>query len=655
MHLRRFCKIISIAAVMALSGAHAHSQSPIDSIEAIDMAEIEHFAGLAQSGTDPRVTASLREQFTESGPQHRTLPAILVSIEGEPAFVYVKERWGSKDSGFRDVIPFVMRCRGSAVVDLSYHLFGSRPLYQPEEEAAFLEVAGQVKEFGRSVPAVLRLRPYDVDARYDMPVAFAFEYDNRSTVDADGKVSHINVQLVGAARADDPFFVNLRATGNLAGQLMINGQYKSFVTGVGLETFRASAGPLLEHCRTGSANPMDRDLDPLPDGAATPATVQTPATLDLSFISRSREPYLRRIYLGFPAPTDLPLHMRLTTPLAFYAAYSAACGQNSEIPLDFVHTGIFGRDMVIGVPPEDFASLYATGLIYGPVLQKIYEERASNDYSLRDVMNIHRGDMEEWARDWEAILARHGCVGEISDQLRRNVRAELPFLEYQRGSGRVLVDFGVRQIPVTLSTPIDVEVARQVGRAEAQPGNDAIFTSSYPGMILRAIAVGNFAQVEEINEELREAVSNPFGGDADNLMSKFIRSVMELDSRVSRESGILAAYAIGRTHHLGACGDPITTYTQDAVYWTEYVNGFGQHVSSSPESRRTTTAEVPSKFDAIVRRSNSIDTSWFLDREMAQIVSRMSCDSAARRQLEDNMIAYFNDRAPVHIGAIPER
>lgn len=128
---------------------------------------------------------------------------------------------------------------------------------------------------------------------------------------------------------------------------------------------------------------------------------------------------------------------------------------------------------------------------------------------------------------------------------------------------------------------------------------------------------------------------------------------MEFESAMKRQSNIIAAYAFGRMHILGSCGEPTTSYQQDTVYWTEYTNGLGQYVSSSAESRKTDYASVPSKFDRIVRTHNSITTSNFLSSQMATIISRLSCDSSIRVQLEDNLIAYFNGSAPARIGPIP--
>lgn len=45
-------------------------------------------------------------------------------------------------------------------------------------------------------------------------------------------------------------------------------------------------------------------------------------------------------------------------------------------------------------------------------------------------------------------------------------------------------------------------------------------------------------------------------------------------------------------------------------------------------------------------------TSNFLSSQMATIISRLSCDSPTRVQLEDNLIAYFNGSEPAHIGPI---
>ncbi|TRW92762.1 hypothetical protein FNJ84_20935 [Paracoccus sp. M683] len=640
------CKFIASAATFILCGATAYAQSALDAVAAFDMPKIERFVALAQAGSDQRVSATMREQFAESGPNFRTLPPILVSIEGEPAFVYVKERWSE------DVITFVMRCRGSGIVDLSFAAFASRPMYSPEQEAAFDQVAGQIMEFGRGVPAVVRLTAYEGDAAYDMPVAVAFTWPGNESTDAEGNKSRIQVQLAGAANSNDQFFRNLRGT-TLQGFSYVNGQHTPLRVGVDLPNVRTTVGPLLEHCRAGNDNPMDRVIIPMADTPGSAIIEDPREDLDLSFLDASRSRIVQRIYQGLPADMDVPLEMRLTVPLAFHLAYSRACGAQQGASLDFVYTDIFVDSALIAVPPDDFATLFEATQIYGPVMQRLYDERVRNDFTFREVQGIYQRAIGAWSVDWKSILDVHGCTGAVIDRFRHSMKSELPFVEYARGSKNALVDFGIRQYEIAFSNPIDIETARQIGLAESQSGNDAIFGNSYAGRILRAIAVGNFAQVEEVNGQFRELISNPLGSDPDNPVSKLFRLAMELESAVKRDAGVLTAYAIGRTYHLGACGDPTTTFSQDTVYWTEYINGFGQHLSSSPSETRTSSAEVPAKFAEIVRANDTIDTSWVLDLEMARIVGRLSCDSPARKQLEDNMIAYFSRRPAVHIGPVP--
>ncbi len=205
----------------------------------------------------------------------------------------------------------------------------------------------------------------------------------------------------------------------------------------------------------------------------------------------------------------------------------------------------------------------------------------------------------------------------------------------------------------------DVDRERDERIAELAAMNDAIFNDSFPGLVLRAITVGKFELVPQIEAEMVGdivgASAELFGVDRNDPFVRIFGEVMKLSNVVDRQSGILTAYALGRTQYLGACGDPLTHYSQDTVYWTDYVNAFGQTLSSSPETRSTAYAEVPSKFDAIIKAQNDIDSSFLLAQAMAAIVSRLSCDSPARLQLEDNMIAYFNGSRPIHIAPVPDR
>lgn len=393
--------------------------------------------------------------------------------------------------------------------------------------------------------------------------------------------------------------------------------------------------------------------------AADPAEARPTGALtvqigpDLSFLPRSTARYFGNILdQGRPADLDNPLHLRLTIPLAYHAAYSNFCSRQPEAALDFVYTDLFGESVAIAVAPADFASLLEATLIYEPVIQKLYDESVTKDYSFREVLSVRRGEMRDWKGHWEAVLERHGCTGEVNEQFRKGIKSELPIVEYRQGSRNVLVDFGGRQDEVALSGPIDVERSRQVGRAEAQSANDPIFTNTYPGQVLRAIAVGNFEQVPTIRSRFFssafDAIGEAAGVDPDDPFARMFKGIVDLEGMLSRESNVLAAYAVGRMHLLGSCGDPVTTYTQTTIYWTEYTNGLGPSQSSS----RSSQADVSSKFDAIIKAHNNIETSWLLASDMATIIGRMSCDNSARTQLEDNMIAYFKRRPPVHIRPI---
>lgn len=375
------CKFIASSAAFIFCGATAYAQPALDAVAALDMEKIERFAALAQAGTDQRFTATTREQFAESGPNFRTLPPILVSVEDEPAFVYVKERWNE------EVITFVMRCRGAGIVDLSFAAFASRPMYSPDQEAAFDQVAGQIMEFGRSVPAVARLTTYEGDVAYDMPVAVSFTWPGNESTDSEDNKSRIQVQLAGAANSNDQFFRNLRGT-TLQGFIYVNGQHTPLRVGVDLPNVRTTVGPLLEHCRAGNDNPMDRDIIPMADAPASAVTEEPREDLDLSFLDASRGRIVQRIYQGLPADMDVPLEMRLIVPLAYHLAYSRACGEQQGASFDFVHTDIFDDSTVIAVPPDDFATLVEATLIYGLIMQTLYDEQVRNDFTFREVQGI---------------------------------------------------------------------------------------------------------------------------------------------------------------------------------------------------------------------------------------------------------------------------
>lgn len=387
-----------------------------------------------------------------------------------------------------------------------------------------------------------------------------------------------------------------------------------------------------------------------------------PGLAGLETLHLSGEHVFQRIYRGQkPDHGDSP-YRRLMRHANFHAAYWKTCGQASDEQMWFHRTSAVAGGTLIGVREEDYARYVVATDIYPDVSRQIYNNANSNDYSVREVGAIYAEAFLKEIGDWQSLLSRYGCTGEVHDRFRENLRNELTQLEFSDGSRQVEVGLGGMSYSVSLPRPLDMNRSKLIGAAEVASQEDQIFNTSYSGQILRAITIGNFEQVAVINSaffdevfDVTGAVGDLFGIDRNDPVVLAMRQGLELSNTLTKDSGILTAYVLGRVYHLGGCGDQMTSFTQENTSWTEYRNGFGQHISSSPEIRRTSRAELPTKFSSIIRAQNSIETSRRLEQEMAAIIGKLTCDSPARMQLEDNIIAYFAGAAPRHIAPVPER
>lgn len=616
----------------------ASSNTSIPTHEALHMEALARFADFALKEASPRINASRRDEIVKEKGRAPESPLVLVSVDGEPAFVYKRGRY---HEAYEGDFEFVMRCRGDGVIDISTILWA---VGDTDYNTGKIKEVGVVLEPG--VTYQLRIAPYGQDLEFLVPVQWAATYPSHGLL----------VRVEGAARADAPFFKSLRGTTNFAYQLKKDGRFTPLSGGLDFSTFRSEVAPLLEHCRTGKSNPMDSlNLDLINPSATVPQTEEPAAEVNLGFLPRDEARSFHRIYEGDrPSPTASPRVLMLTY-FGFHIAYWDECAESSSEPMHFYMTTPLSKIRTIGILEDDYAPFVIGASTYDQVSREIYDGEIRNDFTFPVMTKRFDEVLERRTDAWKRVFSNHGCSGAVFNAFRKGVRNQFPWLEYQDKSREVLVDFGGRSFDVKLETPIDIELTRQIGAVEAASSTgDDIFTRSYPGLVLRGIAVGNFELVNRIEDEFIKQASNPFGGNPDNAMSQFLAGMMQFESSMKRQANIMTAYALGRMKILGACGDPVTPYQQSRVYWTEYTNGLGQYISSSSETRSTDHALVLNKFERMVRTQNSITTSDFLAREMAVIIDKLSCENPVRLQLEDNMIAYFNGRNPVHIRPLPK-
>lgn len=597
-------------------------------IDVMNPERLNQIALIAQNGQDARVIASQPETGGQTPYQ---TPVILVSIDKAPSFAYQREkRFEGGVEAWR--VTFAMRCRGNGQLDLLFS-----PVVSGLEKEHFPEIR---RALAASPLLDLNLSAYGQDAHAKIPGALFITDDSHA----------LFMKAVGTTSVYSPFFAGLRGTSNLSAKAWRDGLYGGITKWADLSTFRTSIAPLLEHCKITASNPLDGYVVHVATGTVAQEKPKS-VDLDLSFVSGSAE--LERIYRGDPMPLDFPLYGRMTRPLAYQVAFYRVCGEESNYDMSFHAPPVLDRHGIIGVANEDYAGFVVLAAAYEQASHAIYRDTITRDFSFDRVMQLNYQSLDEYVSKWASVLHHYGCDSDVERRFRDNLRREMPYLEYADHSKKALLDFNVISYSLNLPEIIDITQAASIGLAERNSISDRTFNDSYPGRVLRAVAIGNFYKVRQIEADLTQAFASPFKDNGDTIISQAIELVGAIEHSGKRQSNIFTAYAIARSQLLGSCGDLMTTFSQDTLYWTEYSNVFGQYQWTTPGGQRTDMAEVPHKFARIIEAQSSISTSDFLANEMASMLRRMTCDNPIREQLEANIIAYFEGRRPEIIGALP--
>ena len=109
-------------------------------------------------------------------------------------------------------------------------------------------------------------------------------------------------------------------------------------------------------------------------------------------------------------------------------------------------------------------------------------------------------------------------------------------------------------------------------------------------------------------------------------------------------NALIARYARARVDRLGSCGDSLVEISK--FHSRNFVTRRGGVITNQENRSYTERWHVPRKFASLVERlKNTVAEGLLgdpLEREFAEVFEAISCDSAARRKLEDNMVAYMN-------------
>ncbi|SNY96727.1 hypothetical protein [Halomonas sp. hl-4] len=427
--------------LLLCSATTAFSQESASAADVLDIEEIERIADIARAGSDPRITASLADQSGRDENRTNATPPVLVSIQGDPAFVYTRGANYDVPEGEPE---FVMRCRGDGIIDLTSvvsQLMDDPLELRPDDEYS------------------LNIRPYGQTLEFSMPVALGERFSSDRHV----------VRVSGSARADASFFTRLKGTTNFAYQLKRNGAFLPMSGGLDFSTFRADVGPLLEYCRAGKPNPLESiDLDEIVTAENNSGPVETPTGLDLSFLDQSKARAIQRIYEGRRASSESSLRARMLNYLAFHLAYWQSCASSTDEPMSSYTTTPLTNVQTLSILDDDFAPFVLTASTYEDVSKAIYDSELRNDFSFSVLSQRFDELLQEQQAGFIDVFTHHGCSGGVFDRLRQNIRKDLPWYDYSDGGRDVVVDFGGRQFDLWLSQPIDIAQAHPSG-AEPAP------------------------------------------------------------------------------------------------------------------------------------------------------------------------------------------
>lgn len=109
------CRLVSFP-FWLWTATSVFAQDSVRADDVLDIQEIERVADIARAGNDPRITASLADQSGRDKNRTKPTPPVLVSIQGDPAFVYTRGAHYDVPEGEPE---FVMRCRGDGIIDMT--------------------------------------------------------------------------------------------------------------------------------------------------------------------------------------------------------------------------------------------------------------------------------------------------------------------------------------------------------------------------------------------------------------------------------------------------------------------------------------------------------------------------------------------------------
>jgi len=355
--------------------------------------------------------------------------------------------------------------------------------------------------------------------------------------------------------------------------------------------------------------------------------------------------------------------------LAFHRAFDATCRsvmtsdwEKYTLTRESTRLALQEQEQ-IRIPASELEKFYLAASSFVPVILTEHEEDPIKDFGSKDpnaavpevyALHVQAGEKNEAA--FAEILTREGCRSNLASDLRAALSENLPKMMINKGETTLSMNFktltGARSISVQLDAPYDPD---RVRTSSVISGSDAgLFPlgSDYGGRMLSYLLSGNFSAARREHRKSADEVvrqMRKMGPPGFNPIADFYEWGFQTTDNFSPMSALITSYIIRRVQVLGSCGDTLVPIARTYVEIETTRNGYGTEIMSREVGRHSEQVMVPAAFRHIVERAEDITPGVYSRDLVKSAISRLSCASAMRKNLEANMIAFNSGLDPAWV------
>lgn len=225
------------------------------------------------------------------------------------------------------------------------------------------------------------------------------------------------------------------------------------------------------------------------------------------------------------------------------------------------------------------------------------------------------------------------------------------FAEIEEGTplGVWIIDLdgsGSNRIDVVRRSQREFDTARDSAGQWASLETDSVFdTEGFIGLRLELMRRGYFDILETVIEADADTALDELGP-VGALVELVVPGVAGAVAS-GRYGGLALLYGLMRYDMLGACGEPVTQYRQTREITWELQNVHGIRQGAPWRTTDEWDFDLPRVLSSIAEREqNLVFPPSQYGAELRVELRRLTCDSAARRALEENFVAFYFRRSP---------